>query len=43
VQNIRHYYSILQWQDIAQNKPLPPLQPDDYLPSAIRGKRFTAL
>jgi membrane-bound lytic murein transglycosylase F len=43
VQNIRHYYSILQWQDIAQNKPLPPLQPNDYLPQPVRGKRFSAL
>lgn len=43
VQNIRHYYSILQWQDIAQNKPLPPVKPNDYLPPALRGKRFTAL
>jgi membrane-bound lytic murein transglycosylase F len=43
VQNIRHYYSILQWQDIAQNKPLPPVKPDDYLPASIRDKRFSAL
>jgi membrane-bound lytic murein transglycosylase F len=43
VQNIRHYYSILQWQDIAQNKPLPPLKPDNYLPQQVRGKRFSAL
>jgi membrane-bound lytic murein transglycosylase F len=43
VQNIRHYYSILQWQDIAQNKPLRPLKPNDYLPQPVRGKRFSAL
>jgi len=43
VQNIRHYYSILQWQDIAQNKPLPPVKPDDYLPPAVRNKHFSAL
>ena len=43
VQNIRHYYSILQWQDITHDKPLPPVKPDDYLPSSVRGKRFSAL
>lgn len=43
VQNIRHYYSILQWQDIAQNKPLRPIKPADYLPPAVRDKRFSAL
>jgi len=43
VQNIRHYYSILQWQDITHNKPLPPVKPNDYLPSSVRDKRFTAL
>ncbi|MBE9539692.1 MAG: membrane-bound lytic murein transglycosylase MltF [Proteobacteria bacterium] len=43
VQNIRHYYSILQWQDITHNKPLPPVKPDDYLPASVRDKRFSAL
>lgn len=43
VQNIRHYYSILQWQDITHTTPLPPLKPDDYLPQPVRGKRFSAL
>ena len=37
VQNIRHYYSILTWQDIPDNKTLPPLRPNDYLPDAMRG------
>ena len=43
VQNIRHYYSILQWQDIASNKPLPPIQADDHVPFAIRALRLPAL
>lgn len=43
VKNIRHYYSILQWQDIAQNKPLRPVKPDDYLPLPVRNKKFSAL
>ncbi|MCB1676415.1 MAG: membrane-bound lytic murein transglycosylase MltF [Halioglobus sp.] len=43
VQNIRHYYSILQWQDIPDNKPLPPLRVDDYVPAAIRGSALRAL
>ena len=29
VQNIRHYQNILNWQDISDNKPLPPVQVDD--------------
>jgi membrane-bound lytic murein transglycosylase F len=43
VKNIRHYYSILQWQDIAANKPLPPVETNDYLPQPVRSARFFAL
>lgn len=43
VQNIRHYYSILQWQDIPAIQPERPLNPDEYLPLALREKRFLAL
>ena len=43
VQNIRHYYSILQWQDLSADQPGPPLNPEDYLPLALREKRFLAL
>ena len=43
VQNIRHYYSILQWQDIPDSKPRPPLRIDDYVPAAIRGSALGAL
>ena len=43
VKNIRHYYSILQWQDIAANKPLPPVETDDYLPRPLRSAKFFAL
>lgn len=43
VQNIRHYYSILEWQDIPDNKPLPPVKTEDYLPDAIREIRLLSL
>ena len=43
VQNIRHYYSILQWQDIPDSKPLPPLKVDDYLPQRVRNLQLRAL
>ncbi len=43
VQNIRHYYSILKWQDIPDNKALPPLRSEDYLPSSIRTLGLMAL
>jgi membrane-bound lytic murein transglycosylase F len=43
VENIRHYYRILQWQDIAQNKPMPPLQTDEYLPKSVGPGVFSAL
>lgn len=35
VQNIRHYYSILQWQDIQQNKPVPPIEMESFLPEKL--------
>lgn len=43
VQNIRHYYSILEWQDIQQNKVLPPLRAQDYLPAALSNLNLRAL
>ncbi|MEH6584705.1 MAG: membrane-bound lytic murein transglycosylase MltF [Halioglobus sp.] len=43
VQNIRHYYNVLQWEGISQNKPRPPVNTDDYLPTAIRSSRLSAL
>ena len=43
VQNIRHYYSILQWQDIADNKPLPPIAAEDHLPTEMVGLELKAL
>ena len=43
VQNIRHYYSILEWQDIPDNKALPPLRTEDYLPDLIRDMGLLAL
>jgi membrane-bound lytic murein transglycosylase F len=43
VQNIRHYYSVLQWQDITRNKMRPPVQTDEFLPAMVRGSRLSAL
>lgn len=43
VQNIRHYYSILQWQDQPAEKPAPPLDTRDFLPQVLRGVRLQAL
>ena len=35
VQNIRHYYGILAWQELPDIQPLPPLQTEDYFPDVI--------
>jgi membrane-bound lytic murein transglycosylase F len=43
VQNIRHYRGILEWQDIARSKSLPPIETVDYLPSVIVGLKLQAL
>ncbi len=43
VQNIRHYYSILQWKDMSANQPGQPLNPMQFLPAALQGERFFAL
>lgn len=43
VQNIRHYQGILEWQDIADNTPLPPIRAEDYLPEVLRGATLRAL
>lgn len=43
VQNIRHYHSILAWQDIPDNQPQPPLRADDYLPAVLRDLQLQAL
>ena len=43
VKNIRHYQDILNWQDISENKPLPPLRIDDYLPEILRNSELQAL
>jgi len=43
VQNIRHYFSVLSWQDITGNQPLPPLRAADYIPEVIDGIEFRAL
>lgn len=43
VQNIRHYYSVLAWQEIPEIQPMPPLRSDDYLPESIRDMELKAL
>ncbi len=43
VQNIRHYRGILEWQDIARNQPLPPIEARDYLPEVLTGVTLKAL
>lgn len=43
VQNIRHYYRILQWQDIPDNNATPPLRSEEYLPERVRDLHLQAL
>jgi membrane-bound lytic murein transglycosylase F len=43
VQNIRHYYNILQWQDIPEQQQQPPLALDAYLPDSLRHSPLRAL
>ncbi len=43
VKNIRHYYNILAWQDIAANRPPPPVDADEYLPEVLEAVDLTAL
>ena len=43
VQNIRHYQGILEWQDIARNKPLPPIETEQYLPEILETISLKAL
>ncbi len=43
VQNIRHYYSILAWQDIPEHQQSPPLKADDYIPDSVREIGLLAL
>jgi len=43
VQNIRHYYSILTWQDIPDQQPEAPLSTDEYFPEIVRDITLWAL
>ena len=43
VQNIRHYYSILQWQEIPGNNAQPPISIEELLPPEIREISLQAL
>lgn len=43
VRNIRHFHAILEWQDIASNRPVPPVRVDDHLPEVLRGMKLRSL
>ncbi len=43
VQNIRHYYNILHWQDLPEQQQLPPAMLDAYLPELLQHTRMSAL
>ena len=43
VQNIRHYYNVLRWRLIADNRPSPPLAVDRLVPEEIRRVDLSAL
>ncbi len=36
VQNIRHYYNLLNWTELAKNRTPPPQQVDQYLPDTLK-------
>lgn len=43
VQNIRHYRRVLEWEDITEHQPLPPLPAQDYFPAVVDGIELQAL
>ena len=43
VQNIRHYYNTLQWQDLPGQQHPPPLALDAYLPDSLQHSMLRAL
>jgi membrane-bound lytic murein transglycosylase F len=43
VKNIRYYQNVLNWQDISDNKPPPPLSVEDYLPKVLQDSDLSAL
>ncbi len=36
VQNIRHFYNLLNWTDVAKNRTPPPQQVEQYVPESLR-------
>ncbi|MCP3908624.1 MAG: membrane-bound lytic murein transglycosylase MltF [Oceanicoccus sp.] len=36
VQNIRHFYNLLNWTDVAKNRTPPPQQVEQYIPESLR-------
>lgn len=43
VNNIRHYYNILKWQELPEQQPLPPIDTQALLPSALDNVALRAL
>lgn len=43
VQNIRHYYNILKWQELKESQPLPPVDAKKLLPDALQNIPLQAL
>jgi membrane-bound lytic murein transglycosylase F len=43
VKNIRQYYDILAWQDIARNRPLPPVSTEEYVHPILRDMSLSTL
>jgi len=43
VQNIRHYHTILQWQELPGNQTPPPLRVHDYIPAPVGRLELRAL
>jgi membrane-bound lytic murein transglycosylase F len=42
VQNIRHFYSLMNWTELAKNRTPPPQQVEQYLPQSLK-QQFKAL
>ena len=43
VKNIRHYHSILAWEDINKNRTPAPINPNEHVPEILRNSQLSAL
>lgn len=43
VKNIRHYYNILAWRELAHNQPRAPISTTEYVPPILQASRLSAL